>query len=580
MSKKFCTFVGMKKNKKSNQFLINRFSLFGLGGGLLLLFMFFNGVAKGQVLTVPSQFHSASYEISNADNVVKTPKILKYTDSLHIVLYNAKTFCLLTFGNTSRTTLVNVIPFYTEEREGGNISITGTINDFAILGDTLYFCGYFNQNVYESEPWTYTRGYIAYISIADLFNNQVSVCNYSIIPSVTNVKRIEAYYNNTNARMIVGIGEQFYGDVIIPPMDDANLDQNLPPFGDDTYGKGKPNDSHTKTVGPFCYTDTLKMYDCFISYKVEEINSYNKFDIYRCHYAHHSNLTDEDRLSDITVTDDYVCLVSYCNEDYLILRKLDKNNFANRVTKLLRLSYKALPSDKNPFQLEHLRSNEIALCLTGYETSNLSRLFATVHTIDLNTFTNLSSQRIYDNGFQDFLYSVDFGYNLQDDKIYLLANKSYASTITAMQRIAPVPNNGSPFYQGDLYLSFNYTNDLYNNILMIDDYYGHFAYVGNNADKLLLREETKPHYYHYCGENHAGEFEGCCYLEGEAIEPVVNPAILISNCDLVHCSFAISNGLIMVTLQNLPVQVQILYFEKPSTKNGQINTICNRNENL
>lgn len=62
------------------------------------------------------------------------------------------------------------------------------VNDIAYYDDTLYFCGYFNT--------LYRKGFVARVSISDLFNEGIDIANYFCIGY--NVQKIRAFPDNNN----------------------------------------------------------------------------------------------------------------------------------------------------------------------------------------------------------------------------------------------------------------------------------------------------------------------------------------------------------------------------------------------
>ncbi|MDD5961487.1 MAG: hypothetical protein PUC16_04355 [Bacteroidales bacterium] len=139
-----------------------------------------------------------------------TVKTLQYNDSTFISFYNSS--IPNRHGNFYRV----------QNYSSGTVdSITSVampnffqIKDFAVLGDTLYFCG----NINDASS---SVAFMAYIGIEELFSptytgmdtNNIKYTLFDDIyqDSIYSIDRIEAYYDSCNNRVIAGIGKMLYG---------------------------------------------------------------------------------------------------------------------------------------------------------------------------------------------------------------------------------------------------------------------------------------------------------------------------------------------------------------------------------
>ena len=532
---------------------------------MLKLLMFFIALqictnpVMSQVIS-PYNLESAAYSIEKEDgewsdtNANHSQKILQYKDDIHIVLTH------LGANHQAR--------FYLVEREDLNpkyidIPVEYNVRDFSILGGVLVFCG---EQTIPNEPMT--SGFIAYVNIEDMFNGLPNLCKYSNIRSVLVVNKIKTYYNNQNEQMVVGIGEQYYGDVIFTPAPEHEVDPIIPIGG----GKGKIN---KKIFGHdnqhnYWYDEAKKYWDCFISYKIAEIPVNNGidniYDIYRCYYENRYNVNPVETLRDIVLTDDYICLVSNyspyepetCNpENIFLIRRIDKNDFTNQVTN----RYDAAPSIGSTSRLfdlikfEHLTGNDIAFCYLS--VSPLGWYSNSIYKIDLNTnpFTTLSSSFIDENLFlRPYLW--DLRYLKGANQLLVLKQQSNA--------------NGNGIFRDFIYyvsmsnsIAYPYTtialdvpNKTYDNqpvfwnsIVEYDE--NHFALAGNIENKSLTIFEKDA--YNFLNE----EERGCNKLNFPIVQSLDNPETISIIWDMVHCKFLymINQQQLLVGITFLPSQI-------------------------
>lgn len=532
---------------------------------MLKLLMFFIALqictnpVMSQVIS-PYNLESAAYSIEKEDgewsdtNANHSQKILQYKDDIHIVLTH------LGANNQAR--------FYLIERGDLNpkyidIPVEYNVRDFSILGGVLVFCG---EQTIPNEPMT--SGFIAYVNIEDMFNGLPNLCKYSNIRSVLVVNKIKTYYNNQNEQMVVGIGEQYYGNVVFTPAPISGVDPLLPPFG----GKAGVN---TKIFGHdsqhnFWYDEEKQYWDCFISYKIVEIPVNNGidniYDIYRCYYGNTFVDGPVENLRDIVLTDNYICLVSNyypylpgtCNpQNIFLIRRIDKNDFTNQVTN----RYDAAPSigmtipNFNLLKLEHLTGNDIAFCYLSTSPSGLHS--NSIYKIDLNTnpFTTLSSSFIDENQFMRPLL-WDLEYLKEANQLLVLKQQSNA--------------NGNDIYSDYVYyvsmsnsIIYPYTTmamevpyktyedqTIYCNSLLEYDA-NHFALAGNIGNKGLTIFEKDA--YNFFNE----EDMGCNILNFPIVQSLDNPETISLIWDMVHCKFLymISQQPPLVGITFLPSQI-------------------------
>lgn len=159
---------------------------------------------------------------NTGDNKLYNPPLLSgwniSSRTMKTLQYNDTTF--ISFYNSSSSTIGNFYKF--QNCSSGSDSISQVempdlfkINDFSILGDTLYFCG----NVNNSSNST---AFVGYIVIDELFSpsaGQTMDTNnirYTLFDSIYQdeiytIKKIETYYDSNGDRVIAGFGNMLYG---------------------------------------------------------------------------------------------------------------------------------------------------------------------------------------------------------------------------------------------------------------------------------------------------------------------------------------------------------------------------------
>jgi hypothetical protein len=333
----------------------------------IVIVMLTSVTVKAQLISTDTNLASSIYDIDAVNQRLNSQKILKYTDSISIILSVSEEtqkacFYALQKGNTSITQRVEIPSQY-------------LVSDFSILDDYLYFCGY-TPNGTANEPDS--LGFVAYFSINEAFGGDNLTVTYTIVPTTTEVRRIETY-NGAETPIVVGIGRQFYANpptYMEPPINGGpptilDPETSFPTLKSFSY----PLVGVMHTYYPWNY------YDCFFIYKVRP--NYNQNSDYYYNdvliYRHKNSQTDstippEDKykyetFKDIALTEDYICLVSAYDYDTVgsnsirnswdvVLRRFDKNNFT-QLSKKQALRYGQI-TDEYGFKLEALNKNNVA----------------------------------------------------------------------------------------------------------------------------------------------------------------------------------------------------------------------------
>lgn len=184
--------------------------------------IFLNGNTGDELYNPPLL---SGWNVSN-----RTMKTLQYNDTTFISFYSSSSYII---GN-----------FYKFQNcSSGSDSISHVempdlfkINDFSILGDTLYFCGSVNNS-------SNSTAFIAYIAIDELFSplaSQIMDTNnirYTLFDSIYQdeiytIKKIETYYDSNGDRVIAGFGNMLYGK---PPYRDFQNFQSVLVDPDEYY---------------------------------------------------------------------------------------------------------------------------------------------------------------------------------------------------------------------------------------------------------------------------------------------------------------------------------------------------------
>jgi hypothetical protein len=255
-----------------------------------------------------------------------------------------------------------------------------SVSDFAILGDTLYFCG---------KEEAANKGYIAYIRINELLAGGEAI--YTHVPTTTEVNKIKTYYNDVGERIVVGIGKQIYAAA--PQLRICGMDENCP-----------PNDPDSWTF------DIERPYDCFIVYKVIEniidtanhglLNTPPSYvtthpcEIYNRDYRY------PEIFQDIAITENYIGLLSINTGGTLTLRRFDKNNFTPTSVKLrlyngyLNCVYAPLGAAiYSNILLEPLDDDNVALAYFTYTTNAIGAdaYYSIITKMNMNTLSLVHS---------------------------------------------------------------------------------------------------------------------------------------------------------------------------------------------
>mgnify|MGYP003417578902 FL=1 len=185
------------------------------------------GIASSQVFIDSIDVTRTSSVSAGADRLSPyTQKVLYWNKNRHVILsQNASgrgVFTLTENGNTETAKSVTLSNYF-------------NVKDFAIEGDTLYFCGSVNNNGSNV-------AFLAYIKIATLFQDyNIAPMDSVIIPnppvissgikytlinnayqdSIFSIDRIEVFKDSTNNTTIAGIGKMYYGH---PPYEKLQFD--------------------------------------------------------------------------------------------------------------------------------------------------------------------------------------------------------------------------------------------------------------------------------------------------------------------------------------------------------------------
>jgi len=466
--------------------------------------------AKAQILNSNlSGLESATYKIPQGYvSEMRSQKILQYNkkNNLHIMLdreFMGKSY------------------FYLLKQDGQTLQRAAipsefSVNDFAILGDTIYFCGYKNVNNAKV-------GYIAYVSVDDMFYTGQNY-HYSTPQSVYNVSKMFAYYNGEGKRVVAAIGKQKYGEVSIQPKG-----------GDATPITGPGPITKSQILGEnnnyFWMVASPVDRDCLISYEITQTTSsgnlYNSYDIY------YSDANE--KFSAFTITDDYICIISnYYFSTAVpynhIIRRIDRNNIANQLTNA------CLPIVNDGFeQAENVGHNCIAWAYKGYYGSGIN--CDVIYKIDLNTnpFTPLLSQQIYDT-VNSKSRVWDLEYLPDTDRLLLLKQKGISSNNPMEDCIYYINmSNSTTFPYNTLYMripaSSSSQHVYLSNLLRYSD--DNFV-VSGMEDNLLIHDKSIHKFMNTIMCNDKSYYQ---------IIPITSPTISNIGNNLNQCKFATTTAI-------------------------------------
>ncbi len=177
------------------------------------IFVLIFTVASSQVFQDTQNLTRLTSVSSGTDNLtVYTQKVLHWDRNKHIALSKniagKNVFTLITDGSIEAAENVTVGNYF-------------NVKDFAIEGDSLYFCGSVNDNGSEV-------AFLAYIGIEDLFSSKniiepidfgpviIPGIRYTLInkayqDSIFSIDRIEVFKDSVNKVVVAGIGKMYYG---------------------------------------------------------------------------------------------------------------------------------------------------------------------------------------------------------------------------------------------------------------------------------------------------------------------------------------------------------------------------------
>ena len=316
---------------------------------------------NAQVFSGSSSGSGVHYTILPNYQYLNPGKMLKYNDTTHIAIYragiNETKFCMLS-NNTNGDSLAFVtVPNYLK------------VQDFTVLGDSLYFCGYVNS-------YREAVAFVAYIGINELFNLPNSVYDdikYTLFDNIDQdsiffINRIEAFYDTCGYPTIAGIGTMLYGtppynqfapeplnQIIVVDPKEYYLDFLMLYTVDGHQALTNKNDVHVGGATPI-YQDanSVKMY--YLTSDTIQGVHYNRF-------------------QDIVLTDDYICIAgvdcSYntTNDNYVskavTLRRFEKSTMQQKSC-MLKLPY-YIKYDYG-FNIAHTGGNTLAIASVEWDS--------------------------------------------------------------------------------------------------------------------------------------------------------------------------------------------------------------------
>ncbi|MDD5960661.1 MAG: hypothetical protein PUC16_00065 [Bacteroidales bacterium] len=322
------------------------------------------------------------------------------------------------------------------------ISSNYTVNDFDILNDTIYFCG--RHSVSND---TLPHGFVAYVSVADLFSSQADRCTYSDIRSMTNVQKVLAYHNNANEIVAAVFGTQYYADVVYIPEPNEEvidtfqgpelpLDPGLGPFKSIIVGDNPAKSSSAyDDLGMGWHNDTIRFWDCFAALKIKNMHTdslEHKYDLWRFFYKKGVEVA-----RDMCLTDDYICIISsYYMENIdcspkneFIIHRINKNDFTDQVSNKMIGAYFCYSDTFDLLKATCVGGNEIALCYTAVSSSSSYGNILYKINLSSNVFTSSISHFI-DNDCAIKPHVWDLKYNKQSNTLLVLKEDGNSSPVT------------------------------------------------------------------------------------------------------------------------------------------------------
>lgn len=498
---------------------------------------------NAQILST-SNIESGSYSFSTNGNPLDSysQKILQYRTDVHILLTKVN-------ANYTRFYYIKKGQMITKYVDIPNAY---TVNDYSILGDTLYFCG--------SEPYDgSTKGFIAYISVEDLFNssNPTNLCKYTLIETTLSVKKIKTYYNSIGERIVAGIGNQYYGD---PPYIDYILD----PMG---------TTSTNSWVFPQSY-----YYECFIVYKVVEslrtlydppITTYALANsVYIYHPFNELSSLNTEKFQDIIINDNYICLASTTvfdngypmHNSNIILREFDKNSFV-QIANNFSVSPDYGHADYG-FKLEALDKNKIALAhvLCDIQNGTTKDILYKIN-LDSNPFNFIQSSMIDSGANRYDIYDIEYLKEINQLLMLKLTTQR-----DALYYLNINDNVGFPYNATVLKIPYAiYPVQNWSNLLKYSSTY--FVMIGSIGSEIALFDKETSNLYN----------EDCKELSDAVIKKLSNPEIA-QGLDLLQCSFPgysfHSSGLPPDYTPTFMSNAIITDIQLPTPTIGNVNTRC------
>lgn len=456
------------------------------------------------------------------------------------------------------------------------------INDFDILNDTIYFCG--RHNVSDD---TLSHGFIGYISIADLFFSSNRQCTYSDIRTTTNIQKVLAYHDSTNAIVAAAFGSQYYADIIFIPNYDEEMEDSISGpilpidpgigfFSSNNIVEQNPNSTASSTSEELheWVCDSMRYWDCFAALIVRNIETETpqlKYDLWRLQYENTHEIA-----RDICLTNNYICLTtSFYDTAYscppknqFFIRRIDKNNFENQVTnKMIGVSF----SNSTTFDLLKttcVGGDNIALCYTASLSLGNGNIVYKIN-LSQNTFNCLLFHNI-DAGciFKPHIWEIKY----EEENDVLLVLKEDGNEQQNRDAIWYVSMN--PYvYTPYLSTILNFENahfGLDNSVSLSSlNNFGHkyMVIVGANSTFMTITEKNI---------FAMSESESCNRMTYDSIRTENSPTFQTDSL-MVHCRFAYNSGngsIGNIVVENLPTYSSVGTFSPGTSTNEHRTRVC------